>query len=347
MSAVSIIGVHDGHNSAAARLDDGKITGAVQEERFTRAKNQGDVPHRSIEWLLRHGGGTPEYLAVNGKYMVYGEWSRDVVLSLFEASEGVVTRIKQHLKSTPIDHLYLSRKEGERFSAFDRTFLGAIPNHVAVEHHLAHASAAYFGSGWCDSEPVLLLTCDGTGDRLSGTVSIGQNGEISRIAGIDENDSLGQIYAVVTYIMGMLPLEHEYKVMGLAPYVQGGQARKDLFEGILEFDKSGLTWRRKSGIPPLFASTEFFRERLKRARFDHISASVQSFAEEMLTTWARNCVRHTGIRRVACSGGVFMNVKANQVLFCGLVLLHLCWLVSHFITQFLPIGCMMQVIGAR
>jgi carbamoyltransferase len=31
-----------------------------------------------------------------------------------------------------------------------------------------------------------------------------------------------------------------------------------------------------------------------------------------LIEWVRNCVRETGIHRVACGGGVFMNVKANK-----------------------------------
>jgi carbamoyltransferase len=31
-----------------------------------------------------------------------------------------------------------------------------------------------------------------------------------------------------------------------------------------------------------------------------------------LSQWVQNCVRETGIRRVVCSGGVFMNVKANK-----------------------------------
>ena len=35
---------------------------------------------------------------------------------------------------------------------------------------------------------------------------------------------------MVTYYMGMMPLEHEYKVMGLAPYVgDPGKAKKLVF----------------------------------------------------------------------------------------------------------------------
>jgi len=51
---------------------------------------------------------------------------------------------------------------------------------------------------------------------------------------------------------------------------------------------------------------------IQRKRFDHVAAGSQLFIERFLSTWVRNCVQETGIRRVALSGGVFMNVKANK-----------------------------------
>lgn len=60
------------------------------------------------------------------------------------------------------------------------------------------------------------------------------------------------------------------------------------------------------------AATEFLACAFKRQRFDHIAAGVQLFTERFLVNWVRNCIRETGIHRVALSGGVFMNVKANQ-----------------------------------
>ncbi len=88
---------------------------------------------------------------------------------------------------------------------------------IPVEHHTAHAAAAYYGSGWTSGR-VLVLTCDGSGDRLCATVSIGDGGRLERIAAVDENASIGRLYSTVTYYLGMMPLEHEYKVMGLAAY---------------------------------------------------------------------------------------------------------------------------------
>lgn len=39
---MNVLGINDGHTSSAALILDGKLFGVVQEERYTRTKNQGD-----------------------------------------------------------------------------------------------------------------------------------------------------------------------------------------------------------------------------------------------------------------------------------------------------------------
>jgi carbamoyltransferase len=162
----------------------------------------------------------------------------------------------------------------------------------------------------------LVLTCDGSGDRVSATVNIGDNGRLERIASISEHDSIGHVYSMVTYYMGMMPLEHEYKVMGLASYVgnhSGPQKENNLFGSLFEFDsRNPLVWRRRNGVPPMSGAYKLIRQLLYRRRFDLVAAALQQFIEDMLSQWVRNCVRETGIKRVACGGGVFMNIKANK-----------------------------------
>jgi carbamoyltransferase len=194
-----------------------------------------------------------------------------------------------------------------------------------VEHHQAHAAAAYYTAPWRrapqagkpDSGRTLVLTCDGSGDRLSATVSIGEGNRLSRIAAISEHDSIGRLYAIVTRLMGMTPLEHEYKVMGLAPYAAGMAGTASVaarLGGLFEFTKNPLVWRRRRGVPSMYGAYDFVRGLLEDRRFDAASGGVQRFLEMMLTSWVRNVIRETGIRRVACAGGVFMNVKANLAL---------------------------------
>jgi carbamoyltransferase len=51
---------------------------------------------------------------------------------------------------------------------------------IFVEHHLAHATTAYYLSPWNFDEEVLVLTADGNGDGISSTVNVGHRGSISR-----------------------------------------------------------------------------------------------------------------------------------------------------------------------
>jgi len=118
----------------------------------------------------------------------------------------------------------------------------------------------------------------------------------------------------VTHYLGMAPLEHEYKVMGLAPYVPAEAktaGAAEMFEQLFEFTRDPLVWRRRRGVPSMYSAGAFLEGLLGGRRFDLIAAGVQRFIEDWLVIWTRNAIRETGIRRVACSGGVFMNVKAN------------------------------------
>jgi carbamoyltransferase len=300
------IGVHDGHNASVALLRDGRLEFALQEERLTRVKNQGDAPAEAGQMAIRaagrDAGSAP--VGLNGHYMNYGQWRRETIQADYERP----SRWKQRLKNTLVDRVYQEIKAADRVYQLEEAGF-ARQQMRPVEHHLAHASAAYYTSPFRGAK-TLVLTCDGSGDRLSATVSIGHHASLQRIAEISEHDSIGRLYALVTRYLGMSPLEHEYKVMGLAPY-----ASSRMFEEWFEFPRERpLTWRRRRGLPSMYAAYDLVRRALAGQRFDSIAAGAQSLLEHVLTTWARNAVRETGIPRIACAGGVFQNVKANLAL---------------------------------
>jgi carbamoyltransferase len=129
--------------------------------------------------------------------------------------------------------------------------------------------------------------------------------------------SIGNIYAMFTFLMGMTPLEHEYKLMGLAPYAdtKGAEQVHRRLKALIRFDpKQPLGWENADGCSETYCSYRFFRNFLERNRFDWIAGGLQKFAEDVLTEWVTNCIRETGIGRVALSGGIFMNVKANKLI---------------------------------
>ena len=52
---MKILGIHDGHNSGATLLEDGKIIVSISEERLSRIKNDVGYPRKAVEAVLKMG----------------------------------------------------------------------------------------------------------------------------------------------------------------------------------------------------------------------------------------------------------------------------------------------------
>ena len=318
MSYKQIIGIHNGHNSSVALVRDGILEWAVQEERLTRVKNQGGLPEKALRALSngRLNGDGPPDVALEGRHLHRYLWQREDLIAAYSLPpSGLLDGLKNELRRREPLASFFDRRRADTMAAEIAASLQRPPVMVErCEHHLSHAAAAYYG--WGRTEPILVLTCDGSGDGLCATVSIGKEGRIERVASVEESHSIGRLYANCTHLLGMVPLEHEYKLMGLAPYAERSRESQRLAEQVgewFEFDRrQPMTWQRRSGCPPMQAAAEFLARAFKRQRFDHIAAGIQLFTERFLVNWVRNCIRETGIHKVALSGGVFMNVKANQ-----------------------------------
>jgi carbamoyltransferase len=317
-----VVGVHNGHNSSAAVVQDGQLAFALQEERLTRVKNQGGLPKLTLQRIGSDypgdgimNEGLP--VAFGGRNLTACDWQREAILKSYgQRSSGPVGSLKRLARrnafvSDSINLMKFHNLEKELNTVLPREH----PDALGFDHHLCHAAAAYFGWGKMD-EKVLVLTCDGAGDCACASVNIGEKGKLKTIARTEEGHSVGAFFGKITYLLGMAPMEHEYKVMGLAPYAENAREARKLaeeFDQLFEFDPHNpMLWRRKNGSPAMQFAADYLADRIQRKRFDHVAAGAQLFIEHFLERWVENCVRLTGIRRVALSGGVFMNVKANK-----------------------------------
>lgn len=172
------------------------------------------------------------------------------------------------------------------------------------DHHLSHAASAYFASGF---ERALIVTIDGYGSGLSGSVSVGEGNSIHRIHKLEYPHSLGTFYESVTSSLGFKPSRHEGKIVGLAAY---GDPSILLDLILSRFHQEPGTFRMRE-------SHNIYFSRYLATRFPKIdvAAAYQRALEVVATNYVRHYVEHTDIDTVVLAGGVAANVKLNQRLF--------------------------------
>jgi len=179
--------------------------------------------------------------------------------------------------------------------------LGLLSKLKRGEHHLSHSANAYLASGF---ERALIVTLDGYGSGLAGSVSLGEGGKIRRLHNIKFPHSLGSFYEMVTSSLGFHPDRHAGKIVGLAAYGDP----KVLADVLLARVK------REPGDFKLVENLNVRFAQHLAARFPMIdvAAAYQYVLEVLATDLVRHWARETGCTNVVLSGGVTANVKMNQ-----------------------------------
>ena len=169
-----ILGINDGHTAAACLYQDGQVRAAIQEERLRRIKNWSGMPTEAIAAVLRMTDTRPEdidFVALNGHWAAFS-MTREQLMEEYRRINDVDVSVRRGLRralrrvalATPL----YARQQGRRHAGRIRELVRmGIPAErvVCVDHHTAHAAAAYYGQADFDDD-ILVLTCDGAGDRM-------------------------------------------------------------------------------------------------------------------------------------------------------------------------------------
>jgi carbamoyltransferase len=312
----TILGIHPGHDAGAALIKDGKILAATDEERFRRRKFWGGgYPENSVKFVL-------EYTKTNIEDIdaVAIPAKRFSKIELFKLGirylryPQILKNKMQKSKDNKIGYAYHSDvvRKGliKQFSK--------CPRIIGVDHHMAHAAAAYYTSGL--KEPII-ITSDGVGGSISSTVNITRNRKIERIADSLEPGSLGHFYEALTEGLGFLINSDEYKVMGMAAY---GDWKKGGYKELLNLAPKldGLIFRRKPWKIYSEYKNNFWNVHIGESGFVKllidrygkldVAAAGQRVLEDLLLQWIKNIIKKTKKKQFCAAGGTFLNVKANQ-----------------------------------
>ncbi|MEN9920190.1 MAG: hypothetical protein RL538_83 [Candidatus Parcubacteria bacterium] len=316
-----ILGVNVGHDAGVALLCDDLLIEAINEERFSRQKGHRGIPYLSVNYIKE------KYKISNFDKVVTVSANGKYKTALFSIDKNINLRKRRKQKyfaSVLFYKIGLTELYDE-VRGFYKYFRGFILHRkislilgelfpgtpiINLNHHDSHAWTALAFTD--DRDGRFIITLDGEGDGESGSISSFQNNKLVRLATTDKKSSLGILYSKVTQLLAMRENEHEFKVMGMAPYARQGSDREPLeyFRKILRVNRKTLSL--SSNFDMKFAHLDMLVQNFLNYRFDELALAIQNFTEETVLELLSETINTYDCKKISVSGGVFMNIKMNQ-----------------------------------
>jgi len=315
---VKILGISPGHDTAACLLVDGTLIADAAEERFSRVKHDSHFPVGAIAFCLQAGGLAStdlDLIAIGGRFLPVG-------LERFFGITPEQAATLAAMRPIEVKARNLLMKAGPNLLPLDTPRFPLRPDcrFVGVDHHRGHAAAAYFSQA--SRDPWLVLTLDGIGDDVAAGVWLATDDDLEPIAQWDREASLGWFYGNVTEALGWQHGDGEGTTMGLAPYGDATLVgdRLDRFAPV--FSAGKLTQPHKYGHASFFndhgnyhwhfPEAAAIRDVVNDCGAANVAARAQQIVEEQVLGLVQHFSQQQDLRRLACGGGLFLNVKLNQ-----------------------------------
>lgn len=265
-----ILGINETtHDASVSLIKNGEILFAGHAERYSKQKNDWFTNRGLIKDALQYG--YPDKIAYYEKPL---------------------------LKKT---RLILKGGFGGDKPWFETTELGSLPR-KNFKHHYSHAAAGYYTSQFNDAVIVVL---DAIGEWETCSVWVGEGEKIKHVYSDSYPFSFGLFYSAFTQLIGLMPNQEEYIMMGMAAY---GDWKKYYLKVNAYFES---TMYQKYNFHKGIQDWGVIEN--EQDRFD-IAAAVQYVYERRLLEFMSQAKSNTGKKNLVFMGGCALNSSANTAL---------------------------------
>ena len=267
-----ILGINEtSHDASVSLIKDGEILFAGHAERYSKQKNDWYVNESLINDALQYG--FPDQIAYYER-------------PLLKASR-----------------LLLKGGAGDWRPRYqlDNMFGRPVPV-KSFKHHYSHACAGYYTSPFNDAVIVVL---DAMGEYNTSTVWTGEGEKIKLKFKQNYPISFGLFYSAFTQLIGLMPNQEEYIMMGMAAYGDWKKYYKEVDEYFPNYHTQKYNFHK--GID------DWGMPITEQDKFD-IAAAVQVVYTTRLMEFMRMAKLITGKKNLVFMGGCALNSSANTSL---------------------------------
>lgn len=284
------------HGHSTTLIVDGEVKYAIEDERITRKKAG------------------------------YSWWEPPIhSLTAIEESSGIkledadIISISDPTLLTVVMFNGMDEKEPDHPTVILRNRLIKLKDKIQwVGHHEAHAYSTYAVSGF-DTKTLVLTSDGGCYEKEYGSIYLAEKGCMTKVHSIPirEQGSIANLWFYACQFYGWRGTKDEGKIMGMAGHGKYNEYLYNSFKSCLQY-KGNLEFNN----PENGAIVNFVYDRLKdEGWFDtkenklDFAFNLQKYTEDIFMAYLNDVAKkHPEYRNLSVSGGIFANVKLNQVI---------------------------------